>query len=60
MPTLNSIDTIHVDDKKLEQVAGRTGGSLGSGGMYTKVLAAKKQPNQAQPLSLLLEKHQMY
>ncbi len=36
------IDTIHVDDEKLEQVAGRTGGSLGSGGMYTKVLAAKK------------------
>jgi len=36
------IDTINVNDKKLEQVAGRTGGSLGSGGMYTKVLAAKK------------------
>ena len=36
------INTIHVDDEKLEQVAGRTGGSLGSGGMYTKVLAAKK------------------
>jgi len=34
------IDKIHVDDEKLEQVAGRTGGSLGSGGM--KVLAAKK------------------
>jgi glutamate 5-kinase len=30
-----------VNDKKLEQVASRTGGSLGSGGMYTKVLAAK-------------------
>jgi glutamate 5-kinase len=36
------IDTIHVDDEKLTQVASRTGGSLGSGGMYTKVLAAKK------------------
>jgi len=36
------IDTIRVDDEKLEKVAGRTGGSLGSGGMYTKVLAAKK------------------
>jgi glutamate 5-kinase len=35
------IDKIHVNDKKLEQVASRTGGSLGSGGMYTKVLAAK-------------------
>jgi glutamate 5-kinase len=36
------INKIHVDDEKLEKVAGRTGGSLGSGGMYTKVLAAKK------------------
>lgn len=35
------IDKIHVDDKKLEQVASKVGGSLGSGGMYTKVLAAK-------------------
>lgn len=35
------IDKIHVNDEKLEQVASRTGGSLGSGGMYTKVLAAK-------------------
>ncbi len=35
------IDKIHIDDEKLEQVAGREGGSLGSGGMYTKVLAAK-------------------
>lgn len=25
----------------MEKVAGRTGGSLGSGGMYTKVLAAR-------------------
>jgi len=38
----NLIDAIHVDDERLEKVAGRTGGSLGSGGMYTKVLAAKK------------------
>ena len=36
------IDLISVEDEKLEQVAGRTGGSLGSGGMYTKVVAAKK------------------
>ncbi len=35
------IKKIHVNDKKLERVASRTGGSLGSGGMYTKVLAAK-------------------
>jgi glutamate 5-kinase len=36
------IKRIYVEDKKLEQVASRIGGSLGSGGMYTKVLAAKK------------------
>ena len=35
------IDKIHINDEKLEKVAGRTGGSLGSGGMYTKVLAAR-------------------
>ena len=35
------ISKIQVDDEKLEKVAGRTGGSLGSGGMYTKVLAAR-------------------
>ncbi|SFV85515.1 Glutamate 5-kinase / RNA-binding C-terminal domain PUA [hydrothermal vent metagenome] len=35
------IERIDVNDEKLEKVAGRTGGSLGSGGMYTKVLAAK-------------------
>ncbi len=36
------IDSIDVNDEKLERVAGREGGSLGSGGMYTKVLAARK------------------
>lgn len=35
------INKIHVNDVKLKQVAARTGGSFGSGGMYTKVLAAK-------------------
>lgn len=35
------INKIHVNDKKLTQVAGRNSGSLGSGGMYTKVLAAQ-------------------
>ncbi len=35
------IDKICVTDEKLIKVAGRSGGSLGSGGMYTKVLAAK-------------------
>lgn len=35
------INKIHVNDERLEKVAGRSSGSLGSGGMYTKVLAAK-------------------
>ncbi|SMN11536.1 Glutamate 5-kinase / RNA-binding C-terminal domain PUA [uncultured Candidatus Thioglobus sp.] len=35
------IKKIHVDDKRLAKVASRTSGSLGSGGMYTKVLAAQ-------------------
>ena len=30
------------DDEKLERVAGKTSGSLGSGGMYSKVMAAKQ------------------
>ena len=38
----NLIHKIRFDDEKLERVAGKTSGSLGSGGMYTKVLAAKK------------------
>ncbi len=39
--TAQLIDSIHVENEELERVAGRTGGSLGSGGMYTKVLAAR-------------------
>lgn len=35
------IAKITVNDKKLKQVASRIGGALGSGGMYTKVLAAQ-------------------
>ncbi len=35
------IDSIHVENEKLTKVAARSGGSLGSGGMYTKVLAAQ-------------------
>ncbi len=35
------IDKIHVNNERLTQVANRAGGSLGSGGMYTKVLAAQ-------------------
>lgn len=36
------INEIHYDDEKLERVAGKTGGILGSGGMYSKVMAAKQ------------------
>ncbi len=39
--TAKLIDRIHVEDEKLTKVASRSGGSLGSGGMYTKVLAAQ-------------------
>ncbi|KAA0441717.1 MAG: glutamate 5-kinase [Candidatus Thioglobus sp.] len=35
------IEKISVNDEKLTKVAGRTSGSFGSGGMYTKILAAK-------------------
>ena len=41
-PQAQLIQSIDVNDEKLERVAGREGGSLGSGGMYTKVLAARK------------------
>ena len=36
------IEKIHFNDAKLEQVAGKTGGAHGSGGMYSKVMAAKQ------------------
>jgi len=38
----NLIKKIHFADERLEQVAGKTGGALGSGGMYSKVMAAKQ------------------
>ena len=38
----NLIKKIHFADERLEQVAGKTGGTLGSGGMYSKVMAAKQ------------------
>ena len=38
----NLIKKIHFNDEKLERVAGKTGGILGSGGMYSKVMAAKQ------------------
>lgn len=40
-PEAKLIKKISVNDEKLTRVASREGGSLGSGGMYTKVLAAK-------------------
>ena len=36
--------------EKLEKVAGKTGGALGSGGMYSKVMAAK-QAAESQTIS---------
>jgi glutamate 5-kinase len=36
------IHSIQVDDDRLTIVASKTGGLLGSGGMYTKVIAAKQ------------------
>ena len=44
------IKKIHFNDKKLERVAGKTGGALGSGGMYSKVMAAK-QAAESQTIS---------
>jgi len=38
----NLIEKIHFADERLEQVAGKTGGAFGSGGMYSKVMAAKQ------------------
>ena len=36
------IKEIHFNDEKLERVAGKSGGALGSGGMHSKVMAAKQ------------------
>ena len=38
----NLIKKIHFNDEKLERVAGKSGSNLGSGGMYSKVMAAKQ------------------
>ena len=35
------IEKIHYQNERLERVAGKSGSSLGSGGMYSKVMAAK-------------------
>ena len=40
--TASLIKEIHFDDERLERVAGKTGGALGSGGMHSKVMAAKQ------------------
>ncbi len=44
------IKKIHFNDDKLERVAGKIGGNLGSGGMYSKVMAAK-QAAESQTIS---------
>jgi glutamate 5-kinase len=36
------INSIHVSDDKLTKFASKSGGALGSGGMYTKVIASKQ------------------
>lgn len=41
-PNAKLIQKISTTDKRLTQIASRRGGSLGSGGMQTKVLAAKQ------------------
>jgi len=48
----NLIEKIHFDDEKLERVAGKTGGSLGSGGMHSKVMAAKQAANSKTSTSI--------
>ena len=45
----NLIHKIRFDDKKLERVAGKASGSLGSGGMYSKVIAAKQAAESKTP-----------
>ena len=45
----NLIHKIRFDDEKLERVAGKASGSLGSGGMYSKVIAAKQAAESKTP-----------
>jgi len=45
----NLIHKIRFDDEKLGQVAGKTSGSLGSGGMHSKVMAAKQAAKSETP-----------
>ncbi len=46
------IKKIHFEDEKLERVAGKTGGILGSGGMYSKVMAAKQATRSNTPTTI--------
>jgi glutamate 5-kinase len=48
----NLIEKIHFADERLEQVAGKTGGALGSGGMYSKVMAAKQATISRTPTTI--------
>ena len=45
----NLIHKIRFDDEKLERVAGKASGFLGSGGMYSKVIAAKQAAESKTP-----------
>ena len=49
----NLIHKIRFDDEKLERVAGKTSGSLGSGGMYSKVMAAKQAAESKTPTHIV-------
>ena len=49
----NLIHKIRFDDEKLEKVAGKTSGSLGSGGMYSKVMAAKQAAESKTPTHIV-------
>jgi len=49
----NLIHKIRFDDVKLEQVASKRSGSLGSGGMYSKVMAAKQAAKSKTPTHIV-------
>ena len=51
----NLIHKIRFNDEKLERVASKTSGSLGSGGMYSKVMAAKQAAESKTPTYIAWE-----
>lgn len=52
------IEKIHFEDQRLEKVAGKTSGALGSGGMYSKVMAAKQAAKSNTDTNILWGKEQ--